>query len=75
MKETHHFYPVLFYFRLPMTFYSMSSITAVSLDAASLILSALEHPERKMHGPPPITELAREPLPQGPQERGPGPLQ
>jgi hypothetical protein len=42
MKETHHFYPVLFYFRFPMTYYSVSSMTAVTLDAVSLILSALD---------------------------------
>lgn len=45
MKELHHFYPVLFYFRFPMTYYSVSSICAVSLDAVSLISSALD--ERK----------------------------
>lgn len=45
MKETHHFYPVLFYFRFPMTYYSMSSIGAVTLDAVSLILSALDERE------------------------------
>jgi hypothetical protein len=31
------------------------------------------HPERMVKGPPPTTELAREPFPEGPQE-GPGPL-
>jgi hypothetical protein len=45
MKELHHFYPVLFYFRFPMTYYSVSSICAVSLDAVSLILSALDERE------------------------------
>jgi hypothetical protein len=45
MKETHHFYPVLFYFRFPMTYYSVSSISTVTLDAASLILSALDERE------------------------------
>jgi hypothetical protein len=45
MKEAHHFYPVLFYFRFPMTYYSASAITAVSLDAVSLILSALDERE------------------------------
>ena len=185
MKETHHFYPVLFYFRFPQTYYSVSSISSVSLDAVSLILSALDpreygwlqasgavaelwaasrlaitslsatfvsgdaahpappsaetqerwhrryrvalqrlqqagirtvaneeegsrhyvalraewdgvveqlatalaytreetdpagtHPEQKAKGPPPTTELAREPFPEGPRERGdaPGPL-
>jgi hypothetical protein len=41
MKEIHHFYPVLFYFRFPVTYYSVSSISTVSLDAVSLIRSAL----------------------------------
>jgi len=45
VKETHHFYPLLFYFRFPMSFYAMSSITTVSLDAVSLILSALDERE------------------------------
>jgi hypothetical protein len=45
IKETHHFYPVLFYFRFPVTYYSVSSISTVSLDAASLILSALDQQE------------------------------
>ena len=45
MKETHHFYPVLFYFRFPQTYYSVSSISTVSLDAVSLILSALDERE------------------------------
>ena len=31
------------------------------------------HPERMVKGPPPMTELAREPFPEGPRE-GPGPL-
>lgn len=45
MKESHHFYPVLFYFRFPVTFYSVSSISTVSLDAVSLIRSALDESE------------------------------
>ena len=45
MKETHHFYPVLFYFRFPVTYYSVSSISMVSLDAVSLIRSALDEQE------------------------------
>jgi hypothetical protein len=45
MKETHHFYPVLFYFRFPVTYYSVSSISTVALDAVSLILSALDERE------------------------------
>jgi hypothetical protein len=45
MKEAHHCYPVLFYFRFPMTYYSASSITAVGLDTVSLILTALDERE------------------------------
>src|SRR3954466_804139 len=40
-KEAHHFYPVLFYFRFPEPFYSVSRSWLVVLDAASLIQSAL----------------------------------
>lgn len=43
MKETHHFYPVLFYFRFPETFYSVSQMTLVALDTVSLIKSALDN--------------------------------
>lgn len=45
MKEIHHFYPVLFYFRFPMTYYAVSSISEVSLDTVSLICSALDEQE------------------------------
>jgi hypothetical protein len=47
IKETHHLYPVLFYFRFREPFYSVSAITATSLDTASLIQSALD---RERHG-------------------------
>jgi hypothetical protein len=40
-KESHHFYPVLFYFRFRQPFYSVSRFTLVSLDTATLIKSAL----------------------------------
>ena len=45
MKETHLFYPVLFFFRFPVPYHSVSSIGTVSLDAVSLILSALNERE------------------------------
>ncbi|WP_193364431.1 hypothetical protein [Corallococcus macrosporus] len=45
MKEIHRFYPVLFYFRFPVTYYSVSSISTVGLDAVSLIRSALDERE------------------------------
>ena len=58
MKETHHFYPVLFYFRFPATYYSVSSISTVSLDAVSLILSALDQREYGwLQGSGAVTEL------------------
>lgn len=44
-KESHHFYPVLFYFRFLQPFYSVSRFTLVSLDAATLIKSALSDRE------------------------------
>src|SRR4051812_37817973 len=40
-KEAHHFYPVLFYFRFPEPYYSVSRSWLVALDAVSLIRSVL----------------------------------
>src|SRR5947209_466813 len=40
-KEAHHFYPILFYFRFPEPFYSVSRSWLLALDAVSLIRSAL----------------------------------
>jgi hypothetical protein len=40
-KESHHFYPVLFYFRFPEPYYSISRSTLLSLDTATLIKSTL----------------------------------
>jgi hypothetical protein len=42
IKETHHFYPVLFYFRFQEPFYAASRILVVTLDAAALIRTALD---------------------------------
>jgi hypothetical protein len=39
-KEAHHFYPILFYFRFPEPYYSVSRSSLVALDAVSLIRSA-----------------------------------
>lgn len=44
-KESHHFYPVLVYFRFREPFYSVSRFTLVSLDAVTLIKSALHDRE------------------------------
>ena len=40
-KESHHFYPVLFYFRFPEAYFSISRSTLLSLDTATLIKSTL----------------------------------
>jgi hypothetical protein len=42
IKETHHFYPVLFYFRFQESFYAASRMLLVILDAAALIRTALD---------------------------------
>jgi hypothetical protein len=42
VKEAHHLYPVLFYFRFPLPFYDLSRFTLVLLDAATLIRAALD---------------------------------
>lgn len=41
MKETHHFYPVLFYFRFQKPYYSVSAQAYLVLDTVSLIRSTL----------------------------------
>ena len=42
IKETHHFYPVLFYFRFEDAYYAPSRILLVALDTAALIRTALD---------------------------------
>jgi hypothetical protein len=42
MKEAHHFYPVLFYFRFHEAHYSVSFIAMMSLDLVTLMRSALD---------------------------------
>jgi hypothetical protein len=42
LKESHHFYPVLFYFRFPDTAYAISRITLLLLDTVTLLKSALD---------------------------------
>lgn len=60
IKETHHFYPVLFYFRFEESFYAASRMLLVTLDAAALIRTALDPRElgwlRKSAG---LAELER----------------
>jgi hypothetical protein len=45
VKESHHFYPVLFYFRFKESFYSTSQMTLAAFDTVSLIKSALDDEE------------------------------
>lgn len=42
IKETHHFYPVLFYFRFEDVFYAPPRFLLVALDAAALLRTALD---------------------------------
>jgi hypothetical protein len=42
IKETHHFYPVLFYFRFEDAFYAPARILLIALDAAALVRTALD---------------------------------
>jgi hypothetical protein len=42
LKEAHHFYPVLFYFRFEEPFYSVSRLSNVALDAITIIRAALD---------------------------------
>jgi hypothetical protein len=41
VKEAHHFYPLLFYFRFPEPYYSVSQIATVLFDTVSLLKSGL----------------------------------
>jgi len=42
IKEVHHFYPVLFYFRFEPPFYSVSRFANIALDAVTIIKTALD---------------------------------
>ena len=42
LKESHHFYPVIFYFRFREPYYALSRLAMVNLDAVTLIKSALD---------------------------------
>ena len=44
-RESHHLYPVLFFFRFRQPFYAVSRFTLISLDTATLIKSALSDKE------------------------------
>jgi hypothetical protein len=45
VRESHHFYPILFYFRFREPYYSVSRTCLTSLDTVSLIKSALDDKE------------------------------
>lgn len=45
VKESHHFYPLLFYFRFSESYYSVSHFTLVALDTITLIKSGLNDNE------------------------------
>jgi hypothetical protein len=45
VKESHHFHPVLFYFRFSEPYYSVSRTSLVTLDTVTLIKSALDENE------------------------------
>ncbi len=42
IKEMHHFYPVLFYFRFEEAYYSASRMLLIALDASALVRTALD---------------------------------
>ena len=42
IKETHHFYPVLFYFRFSEVYYAPSRVLLVALESVALIRTALD---------------------------------
>jgi hypothetical protein len=42
VTESHHFYPVLFYFRFPEPRYAVSRFSLIALDAVTIIESALD---------------------------------
>ena len=42
LKEMHHFYPVLFYFRFDGAYYSVSRFANVALDSVAIIKTALD---------------------------------
>jgi hypothetical protein len=45
VKESHHFYPILFYFRFKEPYYSVARSALTSLDTVTLIKSALDEDE------------------------------
>lgn len=45
IKESHHFYPVLVYFRFNEPYYTLTRLTTVLLDAVTLIKSGLDDEE------------------------------
>jgi hypothetical protein len=59
VKESHHFYPVLFYFRFRDPSYSVSRISLVSLDTVTLIKSGLDDDYAWLKESAAVTQLWR----------------
>lgn len=60
VKEAHHFYPVLFYFRFADPRYSVSRFVLIALDAVCLLRSGLDGPEaNRLKGSGPVEQLQR----------------
>jgi hypothetical protein len=60
VKEAHHFYPILFYFRFEDPRYSVSRFALIALDAVSLLRTALDGPEAKrLQASGPVEQLDR----------------
>lgn len=60
VKEAHHFYPVLFYFRFENARYSVSRSALVALDAVSLLRSVLDSAEtRRLKASGAVEQLSR----------------
>ncbi len=58
LKEMHHFYPVLLYFRFEEAHYSVSFVTSIVLDCVSLIESAIDAKEYEwLQGSGTVAEL------------------
>ena len=58
VKESHHLYPVLFYFRFPDPLYSVSRMCVVTLDLVTLIKSALVDDDAWLAESAAVTALA-----------------
>ena len=57
-KETHHFYPILFYFRFPEPYYAVSRSSLVALDAVTLIQCAMPNDAEWLKQSAAVTQLS-----------------